>query len=153
MSAAAARPGAPLDERALLDLLYAEDAIYDEDASMAGRDLPPRAWRASDRAVQEMIEHARGQLDLAWRALREQARRDRVAAAIRGSFEARAMEAALRLQAVVAQSGASSSIASSASSSVSSIASLPSSSPSSLPSSSASFALSSLASSSPSEAP
>lgn len=152
MSAAAARPGAPFDERALLDLLYAEDAIYDEDASMAGRDLPPRAWRASDRAVQEMIEHARGQLDLAWRALREQARRDRVAAAIRGSFEARAMEAALRLQAVVAQSGASSSIASSASSSVSSMASLPSS-PSSLPSSSASFALSSLASSSPSEAP
>ena len=141
MSAAAARPGAPLEERALLDLLYAEDAIYDEDASMAGRDLPPRAWRASEGAVQEMIEHARGQLDLAWRALREQARRDRVAAAIRGSFEARALEAALRLQAVVTPSGAASSasmpsaLPSSAASSGAPRSSSPSYSPSSLPSS------------------
>lgn len=85
----------PPDDRALLDLLFAEDALYDEDARMAGRDLPPRAWRASDRAVQEMIEHARAELDQSWRQLRERARRERLSAAIRGSFEARAMHAAL----------------------------------------------------------
>lgn len=79
----------PAIDRALLDLLYDEDALYDEDVKLAGRDLPPRPWRAAQRAVDEVLGFARLQLDLAWRQLREQARRDRVAAAARGSFEAR----------------------------------------------------------------
>ena len=79
----------PAEDRALLDLLYDEDALYDEDVRLAGRDLPPRPWRAAQRALDELLDFARLQLDHSWRQVREQARRDRVAAAIRGSFEAR----------------------------------------------------------------
>lgn len=84
---------APVEDRALLDLLFSEDELYDEDAAMSARDLPPRAWRAGDRAVHEVMEHARHQLDLAWRQLRDRARRERLAAAIGGSFEVRAQRA------------------------------------------------------------
>lgn len=80
------------DEAALFDVLFEEDALYDEDASLAARELPPRAWRVGQRAVDEIVAFARRGLDQAWRQLREQVRRERMAAAIRGSFESRACE-------------------------------------------------------------
>lgn len=77
------------DEAALFDTLFEEDALYDEDEQLAARDLPPRAWRVAQRAVDEVMEFSRLRLDKSWRQLREQVRRDRMAAAIRGSFESR----------------------------------------------------------------
>jgi hypothetical protein len=78
------------DEAALYDILFEEDALYDEDARLAARELPPRAWRVGQRAVDEVMDLARRGLDQSWRQLREQVRRERMAAAIRGSFESRA---------------------------------------------------------------
>jgi hypothetical protein len=77
------------DEAALFDLLFVEDELYDEDARLAARELPPRPWRVAQRGVDEVMERTRCHLDRAWRELREQVRRERMAAAIAGSFESR----------------------------------------------------------------
>lgn len=79
----------PPSDAALLDQLYDEDGLYDEDKLLAARELPPRAWRVSQRAVDEILDLARVQLDLWWRQVREQARRDRMTAAFEGTFERR----------------------------------------------------------------
>jgi hypothetical protein len=76
----------PRDDADLFDTLYDEDALYDEDKQLAARDLPPRAWRVSQRAVDEAMEAARRQLDQLWHQLREQHRRQRVEAAIYGDL-------------------------------------------------------------------
>lgn len=79
-----------LDDAALLDALYDEDRLYDPSAELAGRELPPRPWRVSERAVDELLAAVRAQLDRAWQELRERARRERLAAAFEGAFERRA---------------------------------------------------------------
>lgn len=79
-----------LDDAALLDALYDEDRLYEPDAVLAARELPPRPWRVSERAVDELLTAVRAQLDRAWRELRERARRERLAAAFDGAFERRA---------------------------------------------------------------
>ncbi len=66
----------------LFDALYAQDALYDEDKQLAGRELPPRAWRVSQRAVDEAMDFARRQLDQRWHQLLEQLRRQRLEQAI-----------------------------------------------------------------------
>jgi hypothetical protein len=76
---------APRDDADLFDTLYEEDALYDEDKQLAARDLPPRAWRVSQRAVDEIVDFARMQLDLSWRLLRERARRARFERALQGA--------------------------------------------------------------------
>lgn len=76
---------APRDDADLFDTLYDEDALYDEDKQLAARDLPPRAWRVSQRAVDEIVDFARMQLDLSWRLLRERARRARLERALHGT--------------------------------------------------------------------
>jgi hypothetical protein len=77
----------PPDDADLFDTLYDEDALYDEDKQLAARDLPPRAWRVSQRAVDEVMDFARVQLELSWRLLREQARRARLERALYGGAE------------------------------------------------------------------
>lgn len=78
------------DDAALLDALYDEDRLYEPNAELAGRELPPRPWRVQERVVDELLAAARAQLDRAWQDLRERARRERLAAAFEGAFERRA---------------------------------------------------------------
>lgn len=78
------------DDAALLDALYDEDRLYEPNAELAGRELPPRPWRVQERAVDELLTAVRAQLDRAWQDLRERARRERLAAAFEGAFERRA---------------------------------------------------------------
>lgn len=85
-----------LEDAALLDALYDEDRLYDPDAELAARELPPRPWRVSERAVAELLLAVRAQLDRAWQELRERARRERLAAAFEGAFERRAEPARSR---------------------------------------------------------
>jgi hypothetical protein len=75
----------PDDE--LFDTLFDEDSLYDADQRLAARDLPPLAWRVSQRAVDEVLDFARLQLDLAWQQAREHRQRARLEAAILGSYE------------------------------------------------------------------
>lgn len=72
------------DDAALLDALYDEDALYEQDPQLAGRELPPRPWRASQRAVDEVIAAARLQLDRAWKTMRDRSRHARTAEALCG---------------------------------------------------------------------
>lgn len=84
----------------LLELLFCQDGLYEPDPALGARELPPRPWRVSEQVVEEVLREARAQLDAAWRQVREQARRDRVAAAMEGRFERRSDPALARRGAV-----------------------------------------------------
>lgn len=70
----------PDDE--LFDTLYDEDPLFIDDKQVGCRVPPPPAWRVSQRAVDELVDFARLQLDLAWLEVREHRRRARFEAAI-----------------------------------------------------------------------